>query len=84
MGVSAHPRTSPRDLMVSPRICCAICPTTCNNGCTKAILDILRGNKIPHTWLASRVVLIYKKKDPQDPKNNPPIYVSTAICGILT
>ena len=48
-----------------------------------AILDIWRGNKIPHTWLASRVVLIYKKKDPQDPKNYRPIYVSTAIYGIL-
>ena len=50
-----------------------------------AILDIWRGNEIPPpTWLASRVILIYKKKDPQDPKNYRPIYVSTAIYGILT
>ena len=35
----------------------------------QAILDIWRGHKISHTSLASRVVLIYKKKDPQDPKN---------------
>ena len=47
-------------------------------------MDISRGNKIPHTWLVSRVVLIYKKKDPQDPKNYRPLYVSTAIYGIMT
>ena len=29
------------------------------------------GNNILQTWLASRVLLIYKKKDPQDPKNIP-------------
>ena len=50
----------------------------------QAILDIWRGNRIPHTWLASRVGLIHKKKDPQDPKNHWPIYVSTAIYGIVT
>ena len=49
-----------------------------------AILDIWRGNKIPPTRLASRVILIYKKKDPQDPRNYRPIYVFTAIYGILT
>ena len=38
---------------------------------------------MPHPWLASKVGLIYKKKDPQDPKNYPPIYVLTAIYGIL-
>ena len=43
-----------------------------------------RGNQIPLAWLISRVVLIYKKKDPQDPKNYRPIYVSTAVYGILT
>ena len=48
-----------------------------------AILDIWRGNQIPRAWLISRVVLIYKKKDPQDPKNYRPIYVSTAVYGIL-
>ena len=35
-------------------------------------------------WLQSRVVLIYKKKDPQDPRNYRPIYVSRAIYSILT
>ena len=35
-------------------------------------------------WLQSRVVLIYKKKDPQDPRNYRPIYLSTAIYSILT
>ena len=49
-----------------------------------AILDIWRGENIPHAWLVSRVVLIYKNKDPRDPKNYHPIYVSTAIYGILT
>ena len=34
-----------------------------------AILDIWRGNQIPRAWLISRVVLIYKKKGAQDPKN---------------
>ena len=29
-------------------------------------------------------MLIYKKKDPQDPRNYRPIYVSTAIYSILT
>ena len=48
-----------------------------------AILDIWRGNQIPRAWLISRVVLIYKKKDPQDPKNYRPIYVSSAVYGIL-
>ena len=37
-------------------------------------------------WLQSRVVLIgkKKKKDPQDPRNYRPIYLSTAIYSILT
>ena len=41
-------------------------------------------NSIPATWMASRVILIYKKKDPQDPRNYHLPYVSTAIYGILT
>ena len=49
-----------------------------------AILVIWRGNKICPTWFASMVVLIYKKKDPEDQKNYRPMHVSTAINGILT
>ena len=49
-----------------------------------AALDIWRGNRIPATWLASKVLRIYKKKDSQDPLNYRPIYVSTAMYGILT
>ena len=48
-----------------------------------AILDIWRGNQIRRARLISRVVLIYKKKDPQDPKKYRPIYVSTAVHSIL-
>ena len=49
-----------------------------------AILDIWRGNRFPATWLASRVIVTYKKKDPQNPRDYRPIYVSTAMYGILT
>ena len=49
-----------------------------------AIIAVWNGQNIPVAWLQSRVVLIYKKKDPQDPRNYRPIYVSTAIYSILT
>ena len=50
----------------------------------QAIIAVWNGQNIPVAWLQSRVVLIYKKKDPQDPRNYRPIYVSTAIYSILT
>ena len=50
----------------------------------QAIIDVWKGQHIPTAWLRSRVVLIYKKKDPRDPPNYRPIYVSTAIYNILT
>ena len=50
----------------------------------QAIVAVWNGQHIPVAWLRSRVVLIYKKKDPQDPRNYRPIYVSTAIYSILT
>ena len=50
----------------------------------RLILDVWKGQHIPTAWLRSRVVLIYKKKDPQDPRNYRPIYISTAIYNILT
>ena len=50
----------------------------------QAIVAVWNGQHIPVAWLQSRVVLIYKKKDPQDPRNYRPIYVSTAIYSILT
>ena len=50
----------------------------------QAIIAVCNGQNIPVAWLQSRVVLIYKKKDPQDPRNYRPIYVSTAIYSILT
>ena len=50
----------------------------------QAIIAVWNGQNIPAVWLRSRVVLIYKKKDPQDPRNYRPIYVSTAIYNILT
>ena len=50
----------------------------------QAIIAVWNGQNIPVAWLRSRVVLIYKKKDPQDPRNYRPIYVSTAIYSILT
>ena len=43
-----------------------------------------RGNEFSRAWHISRVVLFYKKKDPRDPKNYRPIYVSTAVYGTLT
>ena len=46
-------------------------------------MSMWRANKIPHTWFASSLVLIHKRKDPQDPKNYQPINVSTPINGIL-
>ena len=49
-----------------------------------AIIDVWNGQNIPVAWLRSRVALIYKKKDPQDPRNCRPTYVSTAIYSILT
>ena len=50
----------------------------------QAIVAAWNGQHIPVAWLQSRVVLIYKKKNPQDPQNYRPIYVSTAIYSILT
>ena len=50
----------------------------------QAIIAVWNGQNIPVAWLQSRVVLIYKKKDPQDPRNYRPIYVSTAIYSTLT
>ena len=50
----------------------------------QAISEVWNGQNIPVAWLWSRVVLIYKKKGPQDPRNYRPIYVSTAIYSILT
>ena len=50
----------------------------------QAIVAVLNGQHIPVACLQSRVVLIYKKKNPQDPRNYRPIYVSTAIYSILT
>ena len=50
----------------------------------QATIAVWNGQNIPVAWLQSRVVLIYKKKDPQDPGNYRPIYVSTAIYSILT
>ena len=47
-------------------------------------MDMWRGNKIPLIWLTSGVVIICKKKGPQDPKYYHPIYISTAIYGITT
>ena len=70
--------------MAYPHTCCATYAPHAATTLYHAILGIWRGKRIPHTWLASRVVLIYKTKDPQDPKNYHPIYVSTAIYGILT
>ena len=50
----------------------------------QAIIDVWKGRHIPTAWVRSRVVLIHKKKDPHDPRNYKPIYVSTAIYNILT
>ena len=35
----------------------------------QAIIAVFNGQNIPVAWLQSRVVLIYKNKDPQDPRN---------------
>ena len=50
----------------------------------QAILDFWKGHCIPTAWLRRGVMLIYKQKDPQDPRNYRPIYISTAINNILT
>ena len=50
----------------------------------QAIVAVWNGQHIPVAWLQSSVVLIYKNKDPQDPRNYRPIYISTAIYSILT
>ena len=50
----------------------------------QAIIAVWNGQNIPVAWLQSRVVLIFKKKAPQDPRNYRPIYVSTAIYSKLT
>ena len=50
----------------------------------QAIVAVWNRQNIPAAWLRSRVVLIYKKKDPQDPRNYRPIYVSSAIYSTLT
>ena len=63
-GASAHPKTSPLDLTVSPPHLLRHLPNHIERQVYKALLDIWTGSKIRHTWLASTVVLSYKKKDP--------------------
>ena len=50
----------------------------------QAIIAVWNGQNIPVAWLQSRVVLIYKNKDPQDPRNYRQIYVATPIYSLLT
>ena len=54
--------------------------------CTQTMVCLLFNRQffVRHPYPILSVILIYKKKDPQDPRNYRPIYVSTAIYGIFT
>ena len=78
------PKNKSAELDVVPPYLLRHLPNHIQQQLYQAIIAIWNGQNILVAWLHSRVVLIYKKKDSQDPRNYTPIYVSPAIYSILT